>query len=224
MGGKNHQPCRMYLHNSTRLSRAMSAALVELELANIALEDIILSELDHERGEVKTILTHLEQSEHALRQMQTAAGDLRQQMKEESFEDLPTLKTMNLVDFGHNCMSDGLHRDPAQFDIATHAYNNGGFAQALELIEQRIAHIMKLTSKLTQAVDNAGVLAETGSLTAALEENTSANFRTEFAELYTAWANFQQFFLASALISTELWYQFNRTGTILKSSPAVKVA
>lgn len=41
MGGKNHQPCRSYLLNSTQMSRAMSLAFISVKLANVALKDLI---------------------------------------------------------------------------------------------------------------------------------------------------------------------------------------
>lgn len=50
MGGKNHQPCSGYLALSTKLSRSLSLANAELELANVALEDLILAELDGNTG------------------------------------------------------------------------------------------------------------------------------------------------------------------------------
>jgi len=45
MGAKNHQPCNEYLPDSIKLSRSLSLARVEMEMANIHLEDLLLTEL-----------------------------------------------------------------------------------------------------------------------------------------------------------------------------------
>ncbi|MFN3692742.1 MAG: hypothetical protein ACK4SL_01415 [Candidatus Paceibacteria bacterium] len=55
MGGKNHQPRGRYLQNSTLMSRSMSLAQIGLELANVALEDLILAELDGKIGDIVPI-------------------------------------------------------------------------------------------------------------------------------------------------------------------------
>ncbi|TXH01021.1 MAG: hypothetical protein E6R05_06185, partial [Candidatus Moraniibacteriota bacterium] len=97
MGGKNHQPCKTYLANSTRLSRYLSLAYAHLELGNAALEDILLGELSpdwnsrdaigHYRDLQRELVTSVGELGHA----KLALATLRQQMDETGFADLPTL-------------------------------------------------------------------------------------------------------------------------------------
>lgn len=59
--------------------------------------------------------------------------------------------------------------------------------------------------------------ASVGDLNLVLEQNQALNFRREFVVLYSAWASFEQAFLISSLISTEVWYRFNRFGSLVIS-------
>jgi hypothetical protein len=57
-------------------------------------------------------------------------------------------------------------------------------------------------------------IARKGEVTRTLEENRPGNIKEAFANLYCAWAKFNQDFLASSLLSTELWYAFNGYGSL----------
>ncbi len=96
MGGQNHQPCRIYLAESTRLSRFLSLGRAELELGNVALEDLILAELDGQIGEIATIISHLEISKQALAGAADMVGKIRQKMYNNNFADMPNLRKLIL--------------------------------------------------------------------------------------------------------------------------------
>ena len=105
MGGINHQPCNKpktsYLRFSTRMSRALSVAKSELELANINLEDVLLAELDGTScGSILKISLHLQRSSLALSHMQGEIASLRSDMQKNKFQDLPTLHTTDLEALG----------------------------------------------------------------------------------------------------------------------------
>jgi hypothetical protein len=224
MGGKNHQPCRSYLVNSTKLSRAMSLAFVSLELANVSLEDVILAELDGKRGDARQILLQLKQSENNLQEMRSALDDLCQQMALESFQDLPTLKTSNLSTLGTLAKQEGLHRSEQDWNEAAAVMREHGFWGMTSTFKAKIAELGELTKALHARVTACLPLAEGGLLHMALEENGDANFKQEFARLYTEWASFQQLFLASSLISTELWYRFNKFGSLMGNTGNLQAA
>lgn len=218
MGGMNHQPCKTYLQNSTKLSRHMSLAFASLQLANVALEDVILAELDDKRGSVDNIILHLIDSEGSLVNMKRTLTDLEQQMSDNNFEDLPPLATINLDLLGTSLTVQGMHKSAIEWSAAANVMGRLGFRGMILAFSGDIDELLKLTDELQNKVEAARELAKAGSMHEMLEENRSGNFKAEFASLYTAWASFQQLFLASSLISTELWYQFNLNGSLVDST------
>ncbi len=224
MGGKNHQPCRSYLLNSTQMSRAMSLAFISVELANVALEDLIITELGGDRGDHEPIVTHLNQSVQHLNDMGSALFRLTEQMQKESFLDLPSLKTTDLHQFGLSAKSEELHTSKDDWAVAEMTMRNHGFWGMTELFEHKIKQLSSLTSELAVCVQACSEQRKSSGMHVELEENGQFNFKPEFAKLYTAWSSFQQVFLASSLISTELWYRFNGFGTLLSNQKSVRAA
>jgi len=213
MGGANHQPCNRYLPISTQLSRYLSLARAELDLANVELEDVLLLELTGKAGNVQKIVDRLEASNDALTTSLRMAADLRHRMDDEQFNDLPTLRKVDLTAVGSD-----LCRINA---VDSHSWNKivpmmlkGGFYLVLGHFEESITEIQNKTTQLTTIIMSLKDLTENGELNVVLEENRLGNFKLEFAQLYSAWANFNQEFLASSICSTELWYSFNGFGSL----------
>ncbi len=65
MGGKNHQPCRSWLPESTKMSRALSELTAQIEFANLALEDAIITEDEGEGKSLSTVIERFSLSEEA---------------------------------------------------------------------------------------------------------------------------------------------------------------
>jgi len=80
--------------------------------------------------------------------------------------------------------------------------------------------LMLETRGLRMAIVDTTAAANVGKLNLVLEENRSGNFKQEFARLYCAWAKFQQLFLASSMLSTDLWYRNCGVSSLL--SPQVR--
>ncbi len=224
MGGMNHQPCGRYLANSTRVSRFMSVAKSNLELANVALEDLILAELDGQIGDSAPIIGFLDLSKDNLESMTMAMHDLAQQMLDEGYADLPPMKTIDLTMFGREMRAAGLHRSESSWIVIAAMMQNSGFAPTLRHHVESTKHLVDLTDALKGRIVNAGEAVQCGQLSLALEENRAENFKPEFARLYTSWANFQQEFLASSMISTEVWYHFNQNGSLIDGNKAQRAA
>lgn len=224
MGGKNHAPCGKYLTNSTRMSKYMSLAFAHLEMANVALEDLILAELAGKRGDIDPILDQLSKSKSALVLMDESTSDLRAQMDSESFVDLPSLKTTSLVTLGNHMFERGLHTSPDDWSSIAETMKSKGFYGVLKTIENHIGSLVSQTETLEQSIAATRNLANSGTLNESLEENKSGNFKVEFFTLYATWATFQQQFLASSVISTQLWYTFNQNGMLLEDMQIAAVA
>lgn len=217
MGGQNHQPCNKYLTNSTRLSRALSAGRICLEQANLALEDLILAELDGNIGSIDPVISSLTDSDEALAEMQEHASALREQMRQEGYTDLPPLADLDLPAFALCLETNGMSDETTTANIST-MLQSGGFWSVLEYFDVRIVELRQQTQELRSQVKQAHEEAAAGVLQEVLEENGPANFKCAFASLYTTWASFQQHFLASSLISTEVWYRHIDAGSLIETT------
>lgn len=217
MGGKNHQPCGQYLKNSTMMSLEMSRAMIAVEMANVALEETILAELDGKTGKTESIVSYLVASGAHLDSMMTSVGALHDQMVELDYQDLPPLKTLDLEALGDGLFEENLLTSSAAWDDVVDIMTTQGFWGILPAFEEHITHLKRLTDELRDKIVAVYDKAQEGEMHLILEENGAGNFKAEFARLYTSWADFQHFFLASSLLSTEVWYQFNRSGSLIEN-------
>jgi hypothetical protein len=213
VGGKNHQPCNKYLEASTRLSRDLSLGNAQLELANVALEDVILAELAGGTGSVDPILLQLSLSTSSLNKALADCTTLREKLEENDFVDLPTLSQANLESVGARFGENGLI-SPVHWMEAVGLIESGGFRKVLEAITSSIIDLESKTRALLEKIQGLAPEAQKGRVGAVLEENQDGNTKVQFARLYTAWQDFNHFFLASSLISTELWYIYTGHGSL----------
>lgn len=211
MGGKNHQPCNKpstgYLIESTRLSRALSSGLAHLELANVDLEDILLGELIEKKSHtVECMIKNLGMSVLDLSEALKNLDALESKMDKFNFQDLPTLKItdLNMVGklFSRRKVVDGV-----AWGVVRTAMEQGGFRSMLGYFKRGINCILSKTIELRNAMQILEPIAQSGGITDVLEKNQSGNIKLIFGVLYTAWFDFNQVFLASSLLSTELWYR-----------------
>lgn len=218
MGGMNHLPCRTYLMQSTLLSRSICVAFIDLEQANISLEDIIIAELENENNSdtVNKIILHLEKSKSELINSNSYLDNLIKKMDELQFQDLPSLKSTSLLDFGTELVHVGMVNDKSWKEVSV-IMDNGGFYLASKVIKEKINNLIFLTDSLIGSIAVNEKYANEGRLNLVLEENLQGNFKVNFAQLYQGWSEFQQFFLASSMCSTELWYRFNNFGSLILS-------
>lgn len=229
MGGKNHQPCNLpntsYLRFSTKMSRELSVACSLLEQANIALEDVLLNELDGNGvgGSVVKVTELLSNSQFELTQMLNVIAMLRENMRKHEFKNLPTLQSTDLELLGAQLVSAGIVQDSA-WSIVCDMMHRDGFYGMLNYFEQETFQLNILTGSLIIAMLAAEEMARAGKLNFVLEKNQRGNFKVEFATLYSSWHRFQQVFLASSMLSTELWYRYCDAGSLLEPRKDVQAA
>lgn len=215
MGGKNHQPCKKYLPNSTEVSRATSLALAELELANVAIEDLILAELADGVGTVTNALEHLHASRRAISSACAAAGRLREHMEAESFRDLPTLRRVNLDTLGDQLAERNIV-DAGAWARISELMNRAGFFCVLAHFDTSLDRLADKTDRLIECISELTDTVSRGGLTQLVEGNEPGNFKIPFAILYNAWSIFQLEFVASSMLSTELWYRHTECGSLVE--------
>ncbi len=224
MGAKNHQPCNGYLVNSTKLSRSVSLAYIFLEQANVALEDLLLAELTNRNGgNVSEITENLEHSASALSDALGNCKDLCQQMDKNRYSDPDALATVNLDAVGKLLGSQGLVQTDAWATISGLTLNQG-FYSVLAHFEKAISEISAKTVEVSKLVANLDGVAETAQVNLVLEENTETNIKVEFFQLYTLWCKFNAEFIASSVLSTELWYLDNGYGSLFDKKSALSEA
>lgn len=213
MGGQNHQPCREFLANSTRLSRAVSWVGVSLDAFNIQLEDEILENLDGKQVTLDRLWACANELKLKVHLVHEAFSVLSLQMDERYYVDLPSANGFDYKDFGSKVSAVGMVGQVAFQRIATQ-YMAGGFRSALAFMrseavafESRVSAMMTMVEFLAseKIVD----------IAAEFESNGIGNIRGPFAQMYTAWHSFQQTFLASSLISTEIFYLSEGYGSLL---------
>lgn len=222
MGGKNHQPCRRYIHNSTQMSKYSSKALAHLELANVELEDVILAEMSGQVTSFAPMQEHLSKSVDSLDEMHSWATKLFDQMSELGYEDLPTLKTMDHSAVGDQLISAGMVSESAWAQVVHNATTGGGFYANLAVIREQASLLMTRTNALITKVQEAA--ASGASFHDILEFNHAQNFKQEFFAVYEQWSQFQQLFIASSILSTEAYYMFNNYGSLVDQTAQRRVA
>ncbi|MFN3692741.1 MAG: hypothetical protein ACK4SL_01410 [Candidatus Paceibacteria bacterium] len=156
--------------------------------------------------------------------MQRAIDTLSIQMDTEKYVDLPPMKTMDLLAFGREMRAAGLHRSESAWNNIAAIMQKSGFVATLHHHTATLAKLVCLTKDLKTCIQNSTPAAVVGKLNVELEENRALNFKAEFARVYTAWADFQQEFLASSMISTEVWYRHNNSGSLLDFARGVRAA
>ena len=215
MGGKNHQPCNAYLETSTRMSRAASLVYIAFEQANVCLEDLILAELNGSRGSVEGVLSSLDTSKGGLSDLRQEISNLRAEMEEKGYSDLPSLATIDLEELGRRLRADGMVEEDA-WEVISEKMKAVGFYGVLDFFHDHASGLLHLTNLLARGIRNLRASVEEGSVSSVLEENRSGNVKREFARLYASWKRFDCLFLASSVLSTELWYAFNQFGSLVE--------
>ncbi|MEO1700612.1 MAG: hypothetical protein AAFR71_01060 [Pseudomonadota bacterium] len=221
MGGQNHQPCSKYLVPSTKLSRSVSAARAELELANVSLEDVILSELAGSIGSTKEILTHLHESQSQIGSALDACSQLRTLMLQLDYEDIPEYGKTDIGELGKQMARHGVVDQSAWADVME-CRLSGGFFGILRHFEDELTELNNRTQALKNKVEKLQVFAGRGQVEHCLENNLPESIKYEFARLYQKWHSFGQQFLASSMLSTEMWFAFNRLGSMLPDAGFLK--
>ncbi len=224
MGGINHQPCRAYLPESTRLSRFVSLARLQFEQANVALEDVIILELEHQSGSVNPIKHHLQLSQDHIISVLGALKALKEKMDTLAYQDLSPLSVMDSEQVGSALTRAGFVEQSSWHKMIS-LMKKGTFYANVKEFESQMANLLKLTQHLLSAVCHLADFADDGTLHEILEGNREGNIKASFARLYTAWNQFHGDFLASSLVSTEVWYAENGFGSLLtKSADVVALA
>ena len=222
MGGQNHQPCREFLANSTRLSRAVSWVGVSLDAFNIQLEDEILENLDGKKVTLDRLWACANELKLKIQLVHEAFGALSLQMDERYYVDLPSANGFDYQDFGNKVRAAGMVGQAA-FQRISAQYKAGGFRSALAYMRsEAIGFESKVVAMIAKVEFLAGE--KIVDIAAEFESNGAGNIRVDFAKMYTAWHSFQQTFLASSLISTEIFYLSEGCGSLLTGQQVPAVA
>lgn len=223
MGGKNHQPCNKYLSISTQMSRFASLAFAHLELANVGLEDLLLAEIVGESGNIDIFENELSNSQKNISYLIATIEKLRNEMKNNDFRDLLSIRPINLDAIGIMLINAKMVNSNAWDEVVKND-RSGGFYKNLEMINKNALSLVTHTDKLLEKIEELRLYAKNKSITEILEKNLDGNLKPEFAKLYFAWSQFQELFIASSLLSTEVYYAFNGYGSLINVAAQTLVA
>ncbi len=223
MGGMNHQPCGKYLGASTKLSRSISAAFAHLQLANVHLEDVILAELAAGRGNLGPIELELASSQRFLVEAVLNGRELRQLMDDFNHEELPSLYELDLSSLGRHLHQGGVIELFSWSEIQGMMLSTG-FYSVLQKFFDQLAALQQCTSQLQDEISALQSASTVGDVHLVMEENRNGNIKESFARLYTGWIRFQQDFLASSILSTEVWYAYNERPSLTASKQEIRVS
>lgn len=223
MGGINHQPCKHFLVTSTRMSRFTSLAFAHFELSNVALEDLLLAELRGDIGSIEKAVDYLEISRQNIAQLTATINGLKEEMDREEYQDLLEIRPINLGAVGASLVDAGMVDRNAWETVSKNALS-GGFYKNLAMFQGQSTTLERYTDQLIEKMKNLREHAKGGSVTDILEKNLDGNLKPEFAKLYNAWGQFQSLFLASSMLSTEVYYAFNRYGSLTNQAAQSEVA
>ncbi|MEI8339614.1 MAG: hypothetical protein WCF94_03030 [bacterium] len=138
---------------------------------------------------------------------------LRQKMKDNNFVDLPTLATANLNEIGNNLVQMGMVSE-SHWTHVSGVMEKGGFRSVLTFFEQGLNDLLSKTRILITSIEEIKTQMESGLTNVIMEENREGNIKIAFAVLYQTWNNFEQHFMASSMLSTELWYRHKNHSSI----------
>lgn len=221
MGGINHQPCNKYLGLSTAMSRFFSLARAKLEMANVHLEDALLSEINTSKGSPANLLTSASMVAEGALYLDKAidtSNQLEQMMSDLGYKPWPAFALFaspeKMIGLGEQLGRHGLV-DLNSFKEIALPQLEGGFLRALELLRGEMISLRELHHGLASKLDLGVDLAKVGRLTSELESNGELSFRGSFMAVYARWNKVHNLFLASAALSTELWFRSSGSGSLM---------
>lgn len=218
MGGVNHQPCNRqgtkYLVLSTKLSRVFTLGRSKFELANVCLEDVLLSELEDgspNSAAYQECIRHLDDASATLGHALPLLDALALEMHDKGYEPLPAFALYNSPakarELGNAMANAGLLKLEAFGEIVYPQLDGAGFHAAIPILINEISQVKNYMVTLRLMMFSASHLADVGMIANELETNGGHNFRMAFMATYAQWNRAYDLFLASAAWSTEMWYQ-----------------
>jgi len=212
MDHRNHQ----HLLTSTQMSRFASLAFAHLELANVALENILLAEMDGKIGDLDGVKSQLTLSQKTISDLVGTILKLKTEVNQRGC-DLLAVHPAYLDVMGRAFVANNMVSASAWGKVSRNA-RSGGLTLNIELIHTHAKLLEEYTAQLHKKINKLQGYANNGSVTKVLEENLRDNFKPEFAKLYCEWNRFQEIFLASSLLSTEVYYTSNGFDSLVYTS------
>lgn len=223
MGGQNHQPCSKKAPESARLSRHLSSATSNIQLANVRLEDLLIDEIELDLRQPQLLhacMRFLKDGSADLQKLSSTARQLHLDLSVSPFLDSRDQESLrNLIS---GLVSSGtLSGYYSEMVLADRSV--GGFLECLTRIANMAENCHERVNSLEHMfVELHKVVEKDGSrVFDQLEFNTPANIKPAFAVLYTDLQTLSGYFLASALISTEYFYHSFKLGGL--GSPVASV-
>ncbi len=203
----NHQPCRESAIASTQMSRHLSSATSHIHLANIRLEDLIVDELELgivQPHAVEPLIGHLREAAADFSKASSVARTMDEALRVSNFIDCKDPQKLATI---AKRLADQRMLDPHHAGAVELDRSKGGFLACLARIQEGFGQCEMLTRQLCDAFHTlqSRMQAEEKAFDH-LEFNTPESIKPAFAMLFAAVGALNGYFLASAIVSTEIFY------------------
>ena len=207
MGGKNHQPCRKYIPESTMLSKVTSDILREFETANSLLEDALLTEIngggsEQEKYYMEQATEHLITTKNRVERAIDCIDYLLLKMERLDFQDSEELD--NITELENNLLSKQIIPERCSaWKEAVATIRQDGFRGIFYRFRSSLEKITEDLKALIEIFGKCQNYAKEGNLLMAIESN-ELSVRQNFVKVYLAYLDFSAIFACSSIVSTEL--------------------
>jgi hypothetical protein len=207
MGGKNHQPCRKYIPESTMLSKVTSDILREFETANSLLEDALLTEInggesEQEKYYMEQATEHLITTKNRLVRAIGCIDHLLLKMEKLDFQDSEELDIIAELE-SNLLLQQIIPERCSAWKEAVATIEQEGFRGIFYRFRISLEKITEDLKTLIEIFGKCQNYAKEGNLLMAIESN-ELPVRQNFVKVYLAYMDFSAMFACSSLVSTEL--------------------
>jgi hypothetical protein len=211
---KPGQDASGYSERLVRMLQRLDLAHSRFYAAKVDSFTILSKEMLGGAGSGAPLRMSLGQSIHQLRLAVNDIQTLVANMHADGYVDPPNKRAFDFDQFSEVVVGGSLS-DKSALDFATGTVEHTSFYQAFAYLEKEAEYLIELTEGLQATV--AGLsesVIRAGCLARVVGENGAGNVTAPFAELQTAWGLFSSRTNAFVVLSTELSYDYNRTGSL----------
>ena len=214
MGGINPPTNSSYSLESIRLSRSVSLARTSFEMSNVSFEDLLFNEITaNTPGNLLKIVDYLKKSITYICEAIEIVDEHHSKMDLIDHHDLPEMSddSIDWHGIGKTLFSEGVV-DIQKWEDATDL----PYYSVLQIFKTSLENLKEMTGLLLNIFSSLEEEGCKAKIHKVMEENQGKNPKVAYAQLYTAWFEFQSLMLASSLILSEASYQHYGNGSLLE--------
>lgn len=206
------------------MSKSVTAGIADFNRANVALEEVILAELDGSKdpGSFGVALALLDSAVHNFDAAIAHLASLKDEMDAKKYQPLPSFANYGTPDkaraLARELAGNGLMAAEKINVVVIPQIGHGkGFYAAIPMLDIALVAMRDSAKDLQNRMSEASHVAEDGMVAELLETNAAMNFRADFLRAFNTINSSFSTFAASAAWSTEMWYRSTSAGSLLSA-------